>query len=208
MPFFLLLLMANFAVSQTKNEWIIFSPLSKSFTIRLPELPAVETISTPLGLDNKKGGELSFFKCTKSINYYRLHSIFGSGHDRLLIREINVSECARKESDFEPEATAFLTYIAGNISTFHRDKLITINGMVGREILYHSGSYYTKDSKIYNRILVINAGNRIFIMTYYREEGTVGEEEDIFRSFQPKCEKNGLLLLTKSGEQSKPKYEK
>lgn len=182
---------------KVRKDWILFLPPNKSFTIELAEIPLQEKSVTSIKAENSDAN-LTFFKCTKSINYYRLPSLFNAKKYRLVIQELDISDCKRKKEDFSIEFSAYIKNILGeNLQRLSSDKEVEINEIRGgREIRYESGSFYegTTDSPIYNKILAVNAGKRIFIATYYRGEGSIGEESDIFQTFRPKFEKNPLII--------------
>ena len=184
---FAICLLAGISFSQNRSDWITFVPESKSFSVRLPAYPIKGLTGERVVQGGSASKELALFRCTKSIDYYSLRSIFDGPQIRLLIREIDISGCSSMPNDLERDATAFLLHITGNIKTFHRDKPAPLKDLMAREILYESGFSYTKDSKIYNRILLVKTLTRVFVITYYRNEGTIGEEDDIFTSFQLTC---------------------
>ncbi len=166
-------------VSQERADWIVFRSPSQSFSIRLPQSPI--TVGAESG---KISDELKLFWCAKPVAHYSLPSIFASDRARLLIREIDVGGCSLKKGAFAAEVTSFLEGIAGPAARFHRDQLIHNDGFEGREVLYPSGRNYRPGSKIYNRILAVHSEDRLLIVLYFRQEGTIGEEEDIFRSLK------------------------
>lgn len=173
-----------------KSEWIIFSPPNKSFSIKLPKLPTQET---KLASENKNNSELALFKCSKSIKYYRLPVVEKPSENLFVLREIDISGCSRKESDFEKEIRAFLKYETGKEPEYLR--MIKLNEMFGYSVRYDSGEFYTKDSPIKNELLAVNAGKRIFITIFYRKYGFVGGKfDEIIRSFKPKFEQNKLVI--------------
>ncbi|HRH41460.1 MAG TPA: hypothetical protein PKY82_07410 [Pyrinomonadaceae bacterium] len=171
-----------------KSKWIIFSPPNKSFSIKLPKLPMQET---KLASANKDDSELALFKCSKSIKYYRLPVAEKPSENLFVLREIDISGCSRKESDFEKEIRAFLKYETGKEPEYLR--MIKVNEMFGFSVLIDSGEFYTKDSPIKNELLAVNAGKRIYIATNYRKY-PIYDREELFRSFEPKFEKNNLII--------------
>jgi hypothetical protein len=185
----------NVSFSQGHKEWISFLSPTKSFTISLPELPIQETKIAKRGQRKDTDAELSIFKCSKSINYYRLPSLLNEGKFRLIIREIDITGCKRKSSDFETELMKFLTFIVGKTPAIGLEQTFEENKLQYRKISYESGLFYegTSDSKIQNRLMAINAGKKIFILIYNGAEGH-DDYSEIFRTFVTKFEKNPLII--------------
>ena len=187
----MIFLLAIVSFSQVEKEWIKFNSPSKNFTIELPELPIQETKIAKKVHGKEVDAEFSIFKCSKSINYYRLPSLINSGKYRLIIREIDITACKRKSNDYEDNITNFLKTILGN-PTISRDKSFVENNLQYRRISYESGEYYTKDSPKYNRLVAVNAGKKVFILIYNQTEG-YEDYFEIFRSFTTKYENNELI---------------
>jgi hypothetical protein len=186
----------NVSFSQGQKDWISFSSPTKSFTIRLPELPIQETKVAKRGQGKVADAEFSIFKCSKSINYYRLSSRLTPERNRLVIREIDITGCKRKSTDFETELMKFLTFIVGKTPVLGLQQSFEENKLQYRKISYDSGLFYegTTDSKIRNVLTAINAGRKIFILIYNAGEGTMGEQMEIFRTFTTTIEKNPLII--------------
>ncbi len=105
---------------------------------------------------------------------------------------MDVTGCKRSAEDFAIDFNLFFKSLAGPAPKVHYDRVLDFGQFEGaRDVLYESGAYYpgTQDSAIYNRIRAIDAGNRLFIMIYFREEGGMAEEDKIFNSFRLKKEK-------------------
>lgn len=170
----------NSATSKGKNEWITFSPLDKSFTVELPKSPKHEKKIAKVKRNKDTEIALRLFKCTKSLNSYFLPALSKPKYNRIVIWEIDVSNCERSKSDLDIDLFGFLIVVAGDHYIKLSDKTININGMSGREIIYKNGS------EIYARTLALDADKRIFVVTYDRINGDLAEEERIFRTFKPK----------------------
>ena len=178
---------------QVRKDWITFQPPSKSFQIKLPEAPKHETRVPKQIPEIDSDVEFSMFKCSTSINYYRLPSQTGAGNYRMVIREIDISGCKRRQSDFDSEVSDFLKFISDGRPVVRNDK-ITVYGLRARHILYYSGSDYpgTQGSKIYNKILAVDAGKRILILLYFRGGGY--DDETIWETFRPNYLPNDLVV--------------
>ncbi len=170
-----------------ESEWITYLSPFATFSIRVSEhleyeRSTLKNASTTFGVN-----ELAFSKCAKSIDYYYLRSQFKGDRDRLILRDIDVSACREKSEDLIQSESAFVTSIIGN-AKIHSDRIGNLLGLYSRDILFESGKYYpgTKDSPIYNKLRLVNAGGRLLILIYYREEGTVSEETSLFQFFRPR----------------------
>lgn len=200
-----ILLAGGFAFSQASDaetyleaftkDWIVLSPPSKSFRIKLPEAPQQETRRPKQVPELDSDVDFSLFKCSKSINYYRLPSKTGMGNYRLVIREIDITGCKRTPSDFENDVSGFLRSMTDERRII-RDNQRTIYGLRGRAISYDNRpeNQGTQERHIYNRveIVAVDAGKRIIILVYFRAGGY--DMDTIFETFRPRFEKNDLIV--------------
>ena len=164
-----------------QKDWVTFSSDSGSFTVKLPNTPRKRTKFTVSSEELETVRELIDFRCAKKVSYYNLQASAKTiiTNNRLSIVEIDVSGCELTESDFERSVDE--SFMSNLTELPLSDKRVKVNGLSGREITYKRGL------KVYNRSLAVNAGERILLLHYYRMEGSLAEEEKIFRTFNPKC---------------------
>ncbi len=177
--------------SKPEADWITYSAPTGTFTIRTPE--SLEHEATSVGQRNRVSmnfDELTLSKCIRSIDYYYLRSQFRGDKDRLVIRELDITDCEIESHElgllFENRLLMHLT--GRSPKDLHSDRPVNFAGLYGRKVLWHSGSTYpgTKGSPIYNAILIVYAPGRMYVLVYNRGEGTIGEESDIIQNFRPK----------------------
>ena len=198
----LMLLGVSFAYSQNdaevavkqKDEWIEFSSPEGRFTVELPKMPEQKTRVARLPEGEENEGILFIFRCTKSITAYTLRSMYGTEFSRLAIMEVDVSKCKRQKGDFVLDMFRFAILFGSDESAIAlaegklTDVKLNKNGLQVRDLIL------TRGSEI-RRVLAIDAGKRIFVVLYYREEGSLEEEERIFNTFRLKYLKRELKIL-------------
>ena len=172
-----------------EEEWITFSSDSGSFTVELPYIPRKIVKFAVSNEELETVRELIDFRCAKKVSYYNLQAYAKTiiTNNRLSIVEIDVSGCELTESDFERDVNE--SFMSNLTELPLSDKKVKVNGLNGREITYKRGL------KVYNRSLAVNAGGRIFLLHYYRMEGSLAEEERIFKTFRLKYLKRELKIL-------------
>ena len=191
----------SFAFSQKvlveqKDKWIKFSSPEGRFTVELPEMPEQRTRIARLP-DEEETEEIMFiFRCTKSITAYTLRSMYGTKFSRLAIMEVDVSKCKRQKGDFVLDMFRFIILYGGDeaaTAALAEGKLTDVklnkNGLQVRDFIL------TRGSEVRGRVLAIDAGKRIFVLMYDREEGGLEEEERIFKTFRLKYLKRELKIV-------------
>ena len=183
---------------EQKDEWIKFSSPEGRFTVELPETPKQKTVVSKLREGEETEDALAIFKfrCTRSITAYTLRSMYGTRFNRLMIMEADVSRCERQKDDFVLDMFRFAILFGSDESAtaaLSEGKLTDVklnkNGLQVRDFIL------TRGSEIRSRVLAVDAGKRIFVFIYDREEGSLKEEERIFKTFRLKYLKRELKIL-------------
>jgi hypothetical protein len=162
--------------NQTQLNWRVYSPPDKSFTVELPQEPRRTNKMDPTSND-----EASFFECTKSVDAYEIQLKPQSPEYAFVIGVFNVSGCQRKAETFNKEVKGLVAVIGGDDKRLIKDKQVKVNGLPGREFIYENG-------ELYGRVLVVNAGKRIYMVTYTNDASgttTSAETTRMFSSFRP-----------------------
>jgi hypothetical protein len=162
--------------NQTQSTWRVYSPPDKSFTVELPQEPRHTNKIDPTSTD-----EASFFECTKSVDAYELQLKPQSSEYAFVIGVFNVSGCQRKAETFNKEVKGLVAIIGGDNKRLIKNEQVKVNGLPGREFIYQNGD-------LYGRVLVVNAGKRIYMLTYTNDASgttTSAETTRMFSSFRP-----------------------
>lgn len=161
---------------QTQRNWRVYSPPDKSFTVELPQEPRHTNKMDPTSAD-----EASFFECTKSVDAYEIQLKPQSPEYAFVIGVFDVSGCPRKAETFNNEVKDLIAILGGDNKRLIKNEQVKVNGLPGREFIYANG-------ELYGRVLVINAGKRIYMLTYTNNSSsTTSSAETIrmFSSFRP-----------------------
>ncbi len=164
--------------NQTQSTWRVYSPPDKSFTVELPQEPRRTNKIDPTGTDEN---EKSFFECTKSVDAYELQLKPQSPEYSFVIGVFDVSGCQRKLETFNKEVKGLVAIIGGDDKQLIKDEQLKVHGLPGREFIYQNGD-------LYGRVLVVNAGKRIYMLTYTNDASgttTSAETTRMFSSFRP-----------------------
>lgn len=164
--------------NRTQSGWRVYSPPDKSFTVELPGEPQHTNKLDPTSSDEN---EKSFFKCTKSINGYVFPLRPAHPANVFVIGVFDVSDCKRKRELFDEEVKGLVTVIGGDNKRLVSDSAVRTDGLPGREFIYENGDSY-------GRVLIVNAGRRIYLLSYttdVRGATTSSEATRMFSSFRP-----------------------
>jgi hypothetical protein len=164
--------------NQTQSDWRVYSPPDKSFTVELPGEPHQTNKLDPSSSDEN---EKSFFECTKSIKGYVLPLWPTHPANVFVIGVFDVSGCKRKPELFDEEVKGLVTLIGGDDKSLISDSATRANDLPGREFIYENGDRY-------GRVLIVNAGRRIYLLSYttdVRGATTSPEAIRMFSSFRP-----------------------
>src|SRR5262245_15869681 len=84
----------------------------------------------------------------------------------------------KNRRQFDKEADSVMLVVGGDDKKFSKTTSVTVNGLHGREYFYEKGD-------IRGRVLIVNAGSRIFFVQYHTEAGILPDfVAKIFRSFR------------------------
>ena len=161
---------------QAQGNWRVYSPPDRSFTVELPQEPRHTNKIDPTSTD-----EASFFECTKSVDAYEIQLKPQSPEYAFVIGVFDVSGCRRKAETFTKEVKDLIAILGGDNKRLIKNEQVTVNGLPGREFIYENG-------ELYGRVLLINAGKRIYMLTYTNNSsGGTSSAETIrmFSSFRP-----------------------
>jgi len=161
--------------NETQSGWRIYSPPDNSFTVELPQEPRHTNKIDPTSAD-----EASFFECTKSVDAYELQLKPQFPEYAFVIGVFDVSGCQRKPETFNKEAKGLVAVIGGDNKRLIKDEQVKVNGLPGRQFIYENGD-------LYGRVLVLNAGKRIYMLTYTNDAAgttTSPETNRMFRTFR------------------------
>lgn len=162
----------------TQSGWRVYSPPDKSFTVELPQEPRRVNKIDPTSSD-----EESFFECTKSVDAYELQLNPKSPEYAFVIGVFDVSACQRRPETFNKEVENLVAVIGGDNKRLIKDEKVKVNGLPGREFIYENGD-------LHGRVLIVNAGKRIYMLTYTNDTSgaiTSAETTRMFSSFRPAC---------------------
>ncbi|MCP9496912.1 MAG: hypothetical protein MSG64_21040 [Pyrinomonadaceae bacterium MAG19_C2-C3] len=162
--------------NKTQAGWRVYSPPDKSFTVELPGEPHPTD-----DYDFMEGGGAAFFKCTKSADSYQLDLQPESVINSFSIGVFDVSTCKRRPETFNEEIEAIIPIIGGDDKLILRDSKLRVDGLPAREFIYKKGI-------VYGRVLIVNAGKRIFLLIYASDipEATSSPEAArMFKTFHP-----------------------
>lgn len=162
--------------NRTQSGWRVYSPADKSFTVELPGQPHPTD-----DYDFMEGGGAAFFKCTKSADSYQLDLQPESLINSFSIGVFDVSACKSRPEAFNEEVEAIIPIIDGDDKLILNDSKVRVDGLLGREFAYKKGI-------VYGRVLVVNAGKRIFLLIYASDipEATSSPEAArMFKTFHP-----------------------
>lgn len=160
----------------TQSGWRVYSPPNKSFTVELPREPRRTNKLDPTSSD-----EESFFECTKSVDAYELQLRPKSPEYAFVIGVFDVSACQRKPETFNEEVEGLVAVIGGDNKRLLSDSKVNVDGLSGREFMYENGD-------LHGRVLIVNAGKRIYFLTYTTDipGGTSSPEATrMFKTFHP-----------------------
>jgi hypothetical protein len=161
--------------NQPQSTWRVYSPPDKRFTVELPRVPRHTDKIDPTSAD-----EASFFECTKSVEAYELQLKPQSPEYAFVIGVFDVSGCQRKAETFNKEVKDLVAVIGGDNKRLIKDDQVTVNGLPGREFIYQNGN-------LNGRVLILNAGRRIYMLTYTDDtlsNATSAETTRMFNSFR------------------------
>lgn len=165
---------------QEQTAWEVFSPPDKSFEIELPERP--KSLENPAS-DVDVSILLTVFKCTKPLGVYHSQSEDDDSKPQFGIGVFEVTGCKRTKKMFQKEVDMLFLTWGGDARKALRNSKVRVNGLEGRELVYEIGGSH-------GRVLFVNGGNRIFLLTYTKPMNlsiSSDEEERIFRTFRPKA---------------------
>lgn len=142
----------------------------------MPQEPRRTDKTDPTSID-----EASFFKCTKSVIAYELQPKSHSPEYAFVIGVFDVSACKRKSETFNKEVNDLVAILGGDDKRLIKNEQMKVNGLPGREFIYENGD-------LYGRVLVVNGGKRIYMLTYTNDAygtTTSAETTRMFSSFRP-----------------------
>ena len=151
-----------------QTRLVTFSPPDRSFRIKIPSKPSHVHSS----LDYERQG---LFEGNFAADTYDF-----SPNDSGTVGVITVFHLARAKSrrQFNKESDSIMLVVGGDDKEFLKRTSIRTSGLHGREYLYSKGD-------IRGRVLIVNAGKKIFFLQYHTESGALPDFVDtIFRSFK------------------------
>lgn len=158
-----------------QNTWLRFSPPDKSFVIEVPQkLRRIRRSGSSMPITE-------LFSCAKSAIAYELPSTLESGRYSLVVGVFNLSACKREKDKLKQEIEDFILIVGGDNKHIISNENIDVGGFTGREVVYENGD-------INGRVLIVNSGKRIYLLTYTTdtvEKTSAPEILRMFRTFRP-----------------------
>ena len=151
-----------------QSRWLTFSPPDRSFSIKLPRKPA--HVHGRLNYETQGLFEGNFGADTYDF----------SPNDSGTVAVVSVFHLTTAKSlrQFNKESDSVMLVIGGDDKEFDKQTSVIINGLHAREYFYRKGD-------IRGRVLIVNAGKRIYFLQYHCESGALPDFVDrIFRSFR------------------------
>lgn len=161
-------------------KWFVYSAPDNSFSVELPWKPIYERRNFSNFLPGIRQ-RMETFKGTQYQEFYNLRMYPDESSTRFYI---NVYELAKKRSDteFDDEVDSLMSSLSDKDKHFPKNESVSINGFHGREYIYEKG-------KASGRVLIINAGNRIYLLRFHTENKkgiSRSPVEKVFNTFQLK----------------------
>lgn len=151
-----------------QSRWVTFSPPDRGFRINIPSKPAYRRTS----LNYDKQG---LFEGNLWADIYDF-----SPNDSGTIGVITVLHLkgAKSRRQFNKESDTIMEIVGGDDKEFLKRASVMINGRHAREYSYRKGD-------IRGRVLIVNAGIKVFFLQFHTEAGVLPNYVDrIFRSFR------------------------
>lgn len=164
------------ANTNAQPKWRPYTSPGKTFTVELPWKPIYQRKQITGMVPNSAGP----FKGIQSVDYYNLNMYIDEGSTSFFIFEYEVAD-KRSDQDFDIEVDSIMSGPGGKDKNYLQNRPVTVNGLHGQEYFYEKG-------KTSARVLVINAGHRIFLLRFSTEEKkgiNRGPVEKVFSTFQP-----------------------
>jgi hypothetical protein len=139
--------------SQAQPAWREFSPRDLSFKIELPPQLKHRHAEEPFGLHE-------LFNGLSSETYDFSPPVSGTS------AAVVVAKMSKplRNSQFDKIADSGMLIIGGDDKTFSSMRSIPVNGKHAREYFYEKGS-------VRGRVVMVNAGRKIFFLQYHTEDG-------------------------------------
>ncbi len=171
-------------------KWQVYTPSDKSFSVDLPWKPIyrrrnlqylvskTETLTQNIPRFDRL--RTPVFKGTSVDDWYDL-SMYTDESSTIFFIHLYEVRYKRSAEDFDSEVRQIMRVETCKSCTFLKDEGVVLNGLSGREIIYQKG----KES---GRVLFINAGSRVYIVSFQTEDkkGVArGPVDRVFSTFQP-----------------------
>jgi hypothetical protein len=144
------------AQTNAQTRWLHYSPPDKSFTVELPRKPKYKRQK----LDYEREG---LFEGNSHVDWYDF-----SPNESGTVGVVAVYYVPQEKSQrqFDEESDSIMLVVGGDDKKFVKQESVTVNGLKGRDYIYSKGS-------VRGRVLIVNAGKRIFFLQYHTEAGVL-----------------------------------
>lgn len=172
----LILLVATSRSVVAQSGWRTYSPPDKSFSVELPETSAIrrERIS-------REERNISYiFGRARPADLYSLRLRANESEPSFGVYIFHPASPLDDE-EFDHKVNSNMLSLFGDDKHFSKEADALINGLHGREFIFEKGSTS-------GRAVFANAGRRIYLLVYFKEEGGEPTSEianRIFKTFKP-----------------------